>query len=262
MKLNVELKEHWTNIISKEDAIEIKIYDGTKPPVVNHSGIGILLFKGKVKNIFQVEKELKVKGDRWDRLILISIPANLKLHHVLQGFIHEAIKNKVTLPKHLKKEKLPPAVQELVDRFVQQQLFIINRFGSDHVLISEKSKLGGKPSHRWNKMVSQIPFYVDTKECQAEIQWVKRNEMVIRAGAVMKREVPLNKNGSIGFAAKMGQKIREDHQQSFKDFKTTEDIILKSVNEVGVFLYFAGTNSWLVLKDAKGQTIDAWTRVN
>jgi hypothetical protein len=42
---------------------------------------------------------------------------------------------------------------------------------------------------------------------------------------------------------------------------TTEDVVLKSVNEVGHFLYYAGTNSWLVLKDKDGKTIDEWTVV-
>lgn len=47
----------------------------------------------------------------------------------------------------------------------------------------------------------------------------------------------------------------------FKDFVTTEDIVLKSVNEVGLFLYFAGTNSWLELVDENGKTLNEWTVV-
>jgi hypothetical protein len=44
-------------------------------------------------------------------------------------------------------------------------------------------------------------------------------------------------------------------------FITTEEITLKSVNEVGLFLYFGGTNSWLQLQDPDGKTIHDWTVV-
>ncbi|MFD1900942.1 hypothetical protein GQR36_14845 [Enterococcus termitis] len=46
-----------------------------------------------------------------------------------------------------------------------------------------------------------------------------------------------------------------------KNYVTTDDIILKSVNEVGLFLYFGGTNSWLELTDKDGKTINEWTVV-
>lgn len=36
--------------------------------------------------------------------------------------------------------------------------------------------------------------------------------------------------------------------------------MLRSVNEVGHLLYFAGTNSWLVLRDDAGRTLDELSR--
>lgn len=59
----------------------------------------------------------------------------------------------------------------------------------------------------------------------------------------------------------MGEKLRDEQRDKFMNLVTTEDIILKSVNEVSLFLYFAGTNSWLVLKDQNGKTIDEYTVV-
>ncbi|GMA45249.1 hypothetical protein GCM10025853_27060 [Tetragenococcus halophilus subsp. halophilus DSM 20339] len=59
----------------------------------------------------------------------------------------------------------------------------------------------------------------------------------------------------------MGTQLRDEQKDKIQNFITTEDIILKSVNEVGLFLYFGGTNSWLVLKDNNGQTIDEWSKV-
>jgi len=41
----------------------------------------------------------------------------------------------------------------------------------------------------------------------------------------------------------------------------TADVKLRSVNEVGTFLYFAGTNSWLQLKSPEGKTLNELTVV-
>lgn len=119
-----------------------------------------------------------------------------------------------------------------------------------------------KARHRWSKVVSEIEFFIDTRESKATVLWQKRNEMLLKAGAQMMPSAPLNKDGSLGFAAKMGEKIRADHASQVKDFKTTEDIVLKSVNEIGLFLYFGGTNSWLEMVDKDGKTINEWTVVD
>ncbi|GAA2973276.1 hypothetical protein [Lentilactobacillus parakefiri] len=119
----------------------------------------------------------------------------------------------------------------------------------------------GKSRHKFTKELAKIPFYVDHDGAKATVYWQKRNEMLIKAGAVMKADPKLNKDGSLGFSAKFAQKLRSEHTDSFQNFVTTKDIILKSVNEVGLFLYFAGTNSWLVLKDKNGKSINAWSVV-
>ena len=75
-------------------------------------------------------------------------------------------------------------------------------------------------------------------------------------------EAPLNKDGSVSYAAKYGDKLRADHQEKISGNKTTADIILKSVNEVSLFLYFGGTNSWLEILDENGKSLDEWTRVD
>ena len=116
-----------------------------------------------------------------------------------------------------------------------------------------------KPKHYWSKEVSVIDFFVDYNDSKAICRWQSRNEMLIKKGAVLKPQASLNKDGSLGFAAKFALQLREINKDKINNFVTTEDIILKSVNEVGNFLYFAGTNSWLVLKDKDGKTIDAYT---
>lgn len=117
----------------------------------------------------------------------------------------------------------------------------------------------GKTRHRWSAEVAAIEFHLDAFESRATVVWRGRTEMVIAQGAVMRREPPLNKDGSLGYSARFGQRIRSEHSGQFRDFVTTEDIVLRSVNEVGLFLYFGGTNGWLQLRDARGRTLDEWT---
>lgn len=85
--------------------------------------------------------------------------------------------------------------------------------------------------------------------------------MLIKAGATLVKDPPLNKDGSLGYAAKYGQKLRDDYKDKISGTTTIEDIIVKSVNEASLLLYFAGTNSWLEIVDEHGKSIDEWTRV-
>lgn len=121
------------------------------------------------------------------------------------------------------------------------------------------ARANGKARHRWSREVSSIEFRVDAFGSSATVMWRKRNEMVIKQGAKMRRDVVLNKDGSVGFSARFAQQIRAEHSAEYEDFTTTADIVLRSVNEVGLFLYFGGTNGWLVLHDDQGRTIHDWT---
>jgi len=128
-------------------------------------------------------------------------------------------------------------------------------------MVESERKAEGKKRHRWTKEIAEVDFQVDYEGAKATVRWIARNEMLIKKGAVLRRDTPLLKDGSIGFAAKFTLMLRQMNADKIKDFVTTNDIILKSVNEVGNFLYFAGTNSWLVLKDKNGKTIDSYSAV-
>ena len=145
-------------------------------------------------------------------------------------------------------------------KYKEKITLVLENFGFS--LQEKTSKKGMKVRHNWHKDISEIEFYVDSRESKATVIWQKRNELVLKAGAKLKKEIPLNKDGSIGFSVKMGEKIRADHADAIVNFSTTKDIVLKSVNEIGLFLYFGGTNSWLELKDREAKTIDEWTRVD
>lgn len=53
--------------------------------------------------------------------------------------------------------------------------------------------------HRFSKEIADIPFYVDYEGAKAEVYWLKRTDLCIRKGAVLKQDMPLNQDGSIGF---------------------------------------------------------------
>lgn len=124
-------------------------------------------------------------------------------------------------------------------------------------------KKGGKARHRWTKEMAAIEFFIDVDGAEATVVWQKRNEMLIKKGARMRKEPRLTAVGERGLEARFGDTLREEHADQFNDdFVTTEDIVLKSVNEVGLFLYYGGRNSWLAMVDLAGRTIDEWTRVD
>jgi len=118
-----------------------------------------------------------------------------------------------------------------------------------------------KPRHKYSATLAEIPFEIDYKGSKATVYWKKRNEFIIKAGATLLHDAPLTKAGIIGFAGKFGLRLREEHEAQIKDNVLTEDIALRSVNEVGTFLYFAGTNSWLQLKSPEGKTLNELTIV-
>jgi hypothetical protein len=119
-----------------------------------------------------------------------------------------------------------------------------------------------KARHRFDKALVNEPFHVARNGSRATVYWTKRNEMTIKAGATLTTKLPLNRDGSLRYGTKYGQKLRDDHAAAIADHRTTADVHLRSVNEVGLFLYFGDTNGWLELINDRGQTLDELTRVD
>lgn len=218
------------------EAWTITSYKNTMPPALEKDGLVYLFFKERhliASGITPVSKENTKK--KYDECTLISFENNEWNALFLQQIASDSAKEQPV---------------------IANTLTLLDRVG-----YSMTPKKGPKDRHKWTKEISTMPFYVDTRSSTATVYWQKRNEMRIEKGATMMAEAPLNKDGSVGFSAKMGDKIRSEHHDKVTDCVTTDDIILKSVNEVGLFLYYAGTNSWLELKNDQGQTIHKLTVV-
>ncbi|WP_407895024.1 hypothetical protein [Lacticaseibacillus sp. N501-2] len=164
-----------------------------------------------------------------------------------------------TEPQYLQKalagESIPKAQQPYVEGIKQ----ILTRFGIH--LQPQVKKRPAKAAHRFTKALADTPFTIDHAGAKATVYWRKRNVMEILPGAKLSMTQHVTKGGALGFDTRFGEKLRADHQAAIAGTHTTDSIELRSVNEVGLFLYYGGTNSWLQLKDAQGKTLDEWTKV-
>ncbi|MHC5229021.1 hypothetical protein ACYSNW_12130 [Enterococcus sp. LJL99] len=215
---------------------------------------GKFVMIGTLPESFQENQEI-------DQTIVLSVPKTVHTDYLANLLIEETKMKKNQ--QAISADRLHSlSVQEKKEttKYKEQISLILASFGFP--LQRRTAKKGMKVRHTWRKSISEMAFYVDSRESKATVIWQKRNEMLLKAGAKLKKEIPLNKDGSIGFSVKMGEKLRADHADAIVGFYTTKDIILKSVNEIGLLLYFGGTNSWLELKDSEGKTIDDWTRVD
>ncbi|MGX7202826.1 hypothetical protein BCR22_10040 [Enterococcus plantarum] len=265
IQLNVLITETKTSIELSNNQGIITIIENSDKIVLDQPAIYILFKDDTITSIGKSEAGTFQNEVDYNTIITIAPSWDIELDYLAQQFILEAKDNgiQLTIPSQLE-TKIPTSYQKTVSTYKDEVLFILKRFGYLLKHNEEPKKANAKPAkarHKWTKEVSQIDFFVDTRESKATVLWHKRNEMLLKSGATMMANPPLNKDGSLGFSAKMGQRIREDHKDKVKNNVTTEDIILKSVNEVGLFLYFGGTNSWLELVDASGKTLNEWTAV-
>ncbi|MBP1046064.1 hypothetical protein I6N96_07195 [Enterococcus sp. BWM-S5] len=270
IKVSVLIEESKTTIQFGKDNGTIDIIKKTNKEIVTEQPAVCLTLKDRtVVGIGQSADQKLTENEDVDHIIAITPSWEIELAYLEQFLLSEAEKSgKLIDTVRTEKMKIPANRKKAIAVYGEEILTVLHTFGyelhteAQPVEAEEKSKpKPAKARHRWSKAVSEIEFVVDTRESKATVVWQKRNEMLLKAGAKMMPSAPLNKDGSLGFAAKMGEKIRADHADQIKNFKTTEDIILKSVNEVGLFLYFGGTNSWLEMFDKDGKTINEWTVV-
>lgn len=269
IKLEVLITETKTNIQIANNQGTIDIQETSDKKLSDDSACIYLLLKEN--QLISIQKAGDIKSAKlpdFHKIIAITPPWDIELDYFQQLFIVKATENGIALDSCSSELKiLPENSKKTVSAYLEKVLTVLSTFGyplkPQHEIapVAAKTK-PAKVRHKWTKEVSQIEFFIDTRESKATVLWHKRNEMLLKAGATLMKEPPLNKDGSLGFSAKFGEKIRDDYKDKISNFATTEDIILKSVNEVGLFLYFGGTNSWLELLDADGKSIDAWTRID
>lgn len=252
-----------TTIIGDNFPLTIQINQISTLPKKLKTDTLYLLFQKKAILFIGRSKELESQNKIiFDNLIEVTSSSDeIELRYLERSLLNHSLEQGVILNKQ-ESLTVPENIQKQLQETLEALLLILKSIGTPIEKQEVKKNKPAKARHKWTKEVSEKEFYIDTRDSIATVMWIKRNQMLIKKGATMMKEAPLNKDGSVGFSAKMGDKIRHDYQEQFENFVTTEDIILKSVNEVGLFLYFAGTNSWLEMIDKDGKTLNEWTVVD
>lgn len=264
LNLTVQITDEKTSIHFENSQDRLTIVKTDQPTLaLKEPAIFFLLKENQLLAIGQTAHQANYQTIAFDKIITLTPAWEIELDYLEQLFVADVQANGIQLlGEPVDYQMIPKNQLKTVTAYKEQIEVVLENFGYRlNKKVEPKKAKPAKARHKWTKEVSQIEFHVDTRQSKATVLWQKRNEMLIKAGATMMPEAPLNKDGSVGFSAKMGDKIRDDHKHQFKNFVTTEDIILKSVNEVGLFLYYAGTNSWLELIDDNGKTINEWTVV-
>lgn len=219
--------------------------------------------------LFFAQKECQAIGrtiepKKWDKVILIQLSWEIEVPHMIALLLDKAQENGLTIATDdALDRKIPTNIQKKLATPSEEILTILALFGySFEKQQKTEKKKTAKARHRWSKKISEIPFTVNFRKSQATLYWLNRNEMLIKSGATLLTEAPRNKDGSVSYSAKYGEKLRDDFKDCISDGKTTKDIIVKSVNEASLLLYFGGTNSWLEMVDENGKSIDEWTKVD
>ena len=223
-------------LVFPDELGQLEVLDLTT--LVANKSQAILYFKGP---------NLVMQKAKADRALVFSLPVDIE---------------PIYFKKYLTDQKVPSHQTKVLTAYLDKLTPYLDLLGYQFKAVqetpAEPAKSSGKAQYRFTKAIAEIPFYVDYDGAKAEVQWLKRNDMVIKKGAVLKQDMPLNQDGSVGFSQKFALTLRQEHADDIgSDFVTTADIHLKSVNEVGHLLYFAGTNSWLILKDQAGQTLSS-----
>lgn len=250
LNLTVKIEENNTQIAIPAHQLQMMITSDCAVANLKEDGLCLIFDDRKLVTITTLPLS---KTKKSQTMIIISMNDNtLKLDHLKFGLVKLAGKNEKT-------PQIPVEFEAAVTKKVQVIALILAQFG--YKLKSPMPKKAGKPRHKWTKEISTLPFYLDYHGATATVFWQKRSEIVIKSGAKLQTEIPLNKDGSVGFSARFAQKLRAEHENEITGKQTVADVVLKSPNEVGLFLYFGGTNSWLQLKDEDGRTLDSWSQV-
>lgn len=259
LKTEVIFSKNKTNIRSIDHSLEIQIKQ-TKSvqKKLSDKAIYLVFNERKLQFIGTVQKIISLDKPIFTQLVELNFDVDTDLIYMERLLVNHALEAGLLLANS-EEINVPENITNQLNELKTNTLLILDSMGYSFEKEETKKCKPGKARHKWTKEVSEKEFYIDTRGSKACVMWIKRNQMLIKKGATMMKEAPLNKDGSVGFSAKMGDKIRTDHKDQFENFTTTEDIILKSVNEVGLFLYFAGTNSWLEMIDDEGKTLNAWT---
>lgn len=236
LDLNVTLSDTETKIVLPAEQLQLTLTDSATASQTKEAAVCLLFDQHQLTGITTTPL-----------LKRISAPEAAMVQSTSAQLDQQELALALTELTNLSATKQPTS-DKAAQASAKTVLLVLSRFGY-RWQTNKPRKKAGKPQHKWSKEL-------------ATVFWQKRNQMLVQAGAQLQPEVPLNKDGSVGFSARFAQKLRSEHQAAIAGTQTKTDVILKSPNEVGLFLYFGGTNCWLQLKDETGRTLADWSQTN
>ncbi len=266
IKLNVHITDSETNIQFDDSIIEIS---GVSNFNISKSTLYFLLNDGEVSYIGQGKNNLSQEDQKFDKVIKVEVPSYVDLEYLEYIFIEEAIQKRIEIiNKKISNEcKISKSQKSDTDAYKEKVLFILKNFGLDIFKSQNNTKSSSKenfskPRHKWTKEISQILFTAKSVDGEGKAIWRSKDELVLLSGAKLTVNPQMNKDGSMNYSAQFAQKLRSDHLDKIVDNYTTVDIVFKSPNQLGMFLFFGGQNTWAELKDSDGKSLDDWSRID
>ena len=128
-----------------------------------------------------------------DRALVFSLPVDV---------------DPIYFKKYLTGQKVPSHQTKVLTAYLDHLAPYLDLLGyqfkpAQATISAAPTKISAKAQYRFTKAIADIPFYVDYEGAKAEVYWLKRNDMVIKKGAVLKQDMPLNQDGSVGFSQKL-----------------------------------------------------------
>lgn len=251
---------------NKKSNIEILKTDNYS---VSNNCLYFLLNDTYIVHIGQVIDNTLIENKDFDKIISIKPSNEINLNYLEYLFISEASKNKIVLNSGSSKldTDISDNQKDLTSEYKDKILFILYNFGYKLFKNEETTKIKEKPQsgkvrHKWTKEISQIKFIAKSKNGEGAAIWQSKDKLVLLSGAKLVEDPQLNKDGSINFSAQFAQKLRADFADKIVNYYTTEDIVFPSPNQLGLFLFYGGQNTWIELKDEKGRSLDELSRID
>ncbi|MEY8537744.1 hypothetical protein AALM99_04725 [Lactococcus muris] len=262
-RFSVTLDEKGKLLLELASGASIRIFESHNSRFALQEGEIFLLVKKEQIIMIAVDKKLIPKLE-FDKVIVLNPSAYDIDSNYLEAFlIEKAQEAGMKLAAQPESLKIPKNIYQACSKAAAEFLPSLEAFGFK---FAKKKAFSAKAQHRWKKAISDIEFHIKHEGTSGTVIWQKSTEMRLLAGAKILPDdaAPKRADGTFGLAAKFTFALREENKDKFdpKTWTTTEDIILRSVNEVGHFLYFAGTNSWLEMFDDEGRSIHELTVVN
>ncbi|MFK4947402.1 hypothetical protein ET006_04805 [Lactococcus garvieae] len=262
-KFSVTIDEKGKLLLELSSGATIRIFESNNSRFALKKGEIFFLTKKSQIIMIAADKKIIPKLE-FDKVIVLDPKAYEIDTAYLEAFLldkaQEASMKLAVFPERI---KLPSNVYTLCSKAADEFLLSLEAFGFK---LAKKKTFSAKAQHRWKKAISDIPFHIKHEGTSGTVIWQKSTEMRLLAGAKMlpNDAAPKRADGTLGFTAKFALNLREENKEKFnpETWTTTADIILRSVNELGHFLYFAGTNSWLEMFDEEGRSIHELSVVN